>query len=868
MEAAMLIGLVNNAALLLALCLFYDLLVLQRAGHPPLQRALTGAILGGIGIAVMSNPWPFGNGVAFDTRSVLLCISGLFFGTIPALVAMVMTAAYRLYQGGAGAWTGVAVIISAASIGLGWRHLRKNRVEGIPPFELYVLGLLVHVVMLLLMLTLPRDMALRVLSAISMPVMLIYPLATLFLGMLMSGQEQRRRIEGALARERALLRAVLDSAPDAIYVKDAAARKIITNPADLANMGKTEAEVLGKLDREIYPPEVAARFYADDLAVLQSGQPLINREELATMQSGEERWLLTSKLPLRDESGQIIGLVGIGRDITERKRAEQALRESESKYRALFESAAAPIWEEDFSQVKAYFAQLRAAGVQDWRDYFQNHLEAVKQCAALVRVVDVSATALALFRASSKEELLRDLPAFFDEESWPTFTEEMIALAEGRGAFEGEIAIRGLQGERMWLLLRLLVSPESRETLARVLVSFVDITARKEAEEKRALLEEQLMQSRRLESVGLLAGGVAHDLNNMLSPILGYAEILRDELPADSPHQTDVREISRAGERARDLVRQLLAFARKQMLEMKPLDLNQVIGELARMLRRTLRDDIALETDLAPGLGAIRGDSGQIGQVLLNLAVNAQDAMPQGGTLRIETSAVRVDEAFAASREEVKPGDYVRMTVRDTGAGMDKETMSRLFEPFFTTKEVGRGTGLGLATVYGIVRQHDGYIEIESAPGAGSVFRVYWPQAGEAIAPVETEEAAAPARGAETILAVEDQSQVREMVCRMLRRQGYKVFAASNGRAALEIAAAHSGEIQLLITDLIMPGMNGRALYEHLRQAQPELRALFMSGYSEEEIGDHGALEEGMAFIQKPFTMPAFIAQVRHSLDG
>jgi two-component system, cell cycle sensor histidine kinase and response regulator CckA len=399
------------------------------------------------------------------------------------------------------------------------------------------------------------------------------------------------------------------------------------------------------------------------------------------------------------------------------------------------------------------------------------------------------------------------------------------------------------------------------------LVFITDLRERVKAEEERARLRDSLQQARRLEAIGLLAGGVAHDFNNMLAAILGYAELLGEELPAGSRRLADLEEIVKAAGRSRDLVSQLLAFARQQTLNLKPLDLGAVVMGIQPLLRRALRENVDLRTRLGAGLPAISGDRGQVEQVLLNLAMNAQDAMPSGGVLLIETSTARMDDS-GPGKPGIAPGTYIILTVSDTGKGMDQETLERVFEPFFTTKEAGKGTGLGLATVYGVMQQHRGGITAYSEPGHGSTFRAYFPAAEGPAAAEGAPVPGAPRGGTETVLVVEDQDQTRPLVCEMLRRRGYLVLEAANGEGALAAAAAHEGPINLLVTDVILGTINGRELAERLCALRPETRVLYMSGYANDIISSHGVLTPGTHFIQKPFALQDFTEKVRAVLDN
>ncbi|MCD6554092.1 MAG: GAF domain-containing protein [Anaerolineae bacterium] len=386
------------------------------------------------------------------------------------------------------------------------------------------------------------------------------------------------------------------------------------------------------------------------------------------------------------------------------------------------------------------------------------------------------------------------------------------------------------------------------------------------AERKR--LEEQLLHSQKLEAVGRLAGGVAHDFNNLLTAIIGYSDLVLMSLGQNDPLYKDVEEIKKAAERAASLTRQLLAFSRKQMLQPKVLDLNATVTHMEKMLQRLIRENIELVTILDPALGHIKADPGQIEQVIMNLAVNARDAMPQGGRLTIETANVVLDENYAHQHMEVQPGPYVMLAVSDTGMGMDDETQAHIFEPFFTTKGVGQGTGLGLATVYGIVKQSGGHIRVYSEPGHGTTFKIYLPRIEEVVesdrrAPIPGESPP----GRETILLVEDEDMVRDLARRVLLQRGYTVLEARHGREAFQICEQHRGPIHLLVTDVVMPLMNGRELAKRLTTLHPEMKVLYISGYTDNIIIHHGLLEPGMAFLQKPFTPAALAHKVRQALD-
>jgi PAS domain S-box-containing protein len=380
--------------------------------------------------------------------------------------------------------------------------------------------------------------------------------------------------------------------------------------------------------------------------------------------------------------------------------------------------------------------------------------------------------------------------------------------------------------------------------------------------------EQQLRQAQKLEAVGQLAGGVAHDFNNLLTVVSGYSELMLRRLDPNHPHHAHLQEIQAVADRGAGLVRQLLAFSRRQVLQPQVLDLNTLVGNLEKMLRRLIREDIELSFDLAPDLGQVRADPGQVEQVLLNLSVNARDAMPQGGTLLLQTRNEKLDEIYAARHGVVEPGAYVLLAVSDTGIGMDAATQARIFEPFFTTKAPGQGTGLGLATVYGIVKQSEGYIWVYSEPGKGTTFKVYLPRIEAEVAQVAREELPQAEGRGETLLLVEDEKALRDLAVLILRESGYVVLAAGRGDEALELAARHSGPIHLLLTDMVMPGMNGRALADQLRARRPELKVVYMSGYAEKIAEQQEELPAGAAFLQKPFRSSALLLKVRQVLEG
>jgi PAS domain S-box-containing protein len=511
----------------------------------------------------------------------------------------------------------------------------------------------------------------------------------------------------------------------------------------------------------------------------------------------------------------------------ERKRAERDLSESEERYRDLVENAHDIIYSHDLD---GNYTSMNKAGAAITG--YTVH-EALK--------LNLSKTVAPEFLSSAKEMLTRKLAG----DRVTAYEMEIIAKDGRRITVEANTKLVYQNGV-----------PVGVQGIAR------DVTDRKH-------LEEQLRQSQKMEAIGQLAGGVAHDFNNLLTAINGYSGLALQRIDEDHPLRSYLEEIKKAGDRAANLTRQLLAFGRKQILQPLPINLNDIVTDMNKMLRRLIGEDIVLTAKLDPALTRVKADPGQIEQVLVNLVVNARDAMPQGGNLTIETATVELDREYANTRVGVLPGHYVMLAVSDTGIGMDEATEARIFDPFFTTKEKGKGTGLGLSTVYGIVKQSGGNILVYSEPGHGTTFKVYLPQIiaepQKTVAAVV--EIALPS-GSETILLVEDEDVVRGLASKILEQAGYKVLAASRGTEAIRLCRERTEPIHLLLTDVVMPETSGKEVADQVTELLPSLRVLFMSGYTDEAIVHHGVLDSNVEFIQKPFTPAGLVMKVREVLDS
>ena len=633
----------------------------------------------------------------------------------------------------------------------------------------------------------------------------------------------------AIRRSEERFQKLVEHSSDVITLLDSAGRISYGTPSLLPTLGYGAGELSGHSPLALVHPDdrpLGERFFAE---LSDTPAQSVKADLRLLHKDGSWRDLeLTGVNRLQDDA--IRAVVVTYHDVTERKLAARALRESEERLRLATEATGLGPWDWDLRTNVTEFSP-------EWKRQLGYEPHEI-----LSQYVEWESR----LHPEDRERVLDSLRAY---------------LAGRLPEYAVEFRMRHKDGSYRWIYTRGVAQRDESGALTHMLGCHLDITARKH-------LEEQFRQAHKMEAVGQLAGGVAHDFNNLLTVISGNNELLGSELPPRGSWQELIAEIREAAQRAAGLTRQLLAFSRQAVLNPKVLDLNDVVGENEKMLRRLIGEDVRLTAVLDPALEPVKVDPGQIGQVIMNLAINARDAMPSGGELTIETRNVTLDEAAAALEPEARPGRYVQLTMIDTGVGMTSEVQARVFEPFFTTKGPKKGTGLGLATVFGIVKQSCGFVTVHSRPGRGTTFKILFPVAdrsGPAAEPVAPVAAVAP--GTETILLVEDDDQVRRITSRMLAAAGYRVLQAQSGDEALRILADRSADVDLLLTDVVMNGMNGRRLAEHALALSPGLRVLYATGYTDDVVLRYGVGEEPVRLIQKPFNQSTLLRSVREALD-
>jgi PAS domain S-box-containing protein len=618
---------------------------------------------------------------------------------------------------------------------------------------------------------------------------------------------------------------IVESSDDAIVGKSLDGKILSWNTGAERIYGYTAREVVGQPISILVPPEQYDEM-PEILERLKRDERIQHYETVRARKDGKRINVSMSISSVKDGEGNIVGASAIARDVTERKRVEAELQKSETHFRLLIRDAPYGIYR---VTLDGQFLHVNPA---------------------LVTMLGYDSEE-ELMRCDMEKDIYRDPQSRRGLLAEHAHTDDFRAVETEWRRKDGKIIGVKMTGHPVF---------QKNHALAYFEVFAEDITERR-------TLERQLLQSQKMEAIGRLAGGIAHDFNNLLSVILGHSDILEQQVGTNDRLRKSVEATRNAAERAASLTMQLLAFSRKQVIEPRVIDLNESVVEIQKMLHRIIGEDIELTIRLQPGLGYVKADSGQLGQVLMNLAVNSRDAMPTGGKLAIETANVDLDDTYVRQHLGARSGPFVMLAVSDTGMGMDSETLSHVFEPFFTTKESGKGTGLGLSMVYGIIKQNNGYIMAYSEPGRGTTFKIYIPRTVESLPLPQVVEKEIPG-GSETILVVEDELALRELTCVLLEEAGYTVLESTGVEDAIATGKDSQRKIDLLLTDIVMPRLDGRELANQLVALRPNLRVLFMSGYTDDVMVHRGLLKQATVLVQKPFTKAKLLRKVRETLDS
>jgi PAS domain S-box-containing protein len=876
-------SLFNNLAIFIILVASYGVLnrFFEKSNLLVRQTAF-GLIFGAFAIGCMFVKIPVYEGVIVDQRNTIVALSGAFSGPLAAILCAIMAGSYRIYLGGGGTFAGVVGVGLAAVAGICIYKLRDRIDNFLKAFFSALAATIIILPGFLFVGDIQTGWAL--LMRMALPYGAAVFVGIFFVGLLLAYEEHRHAaIKERKKAERIRLQRADRWQREAKVVTDIATSKNLANGAVTELVVELTQAVSGAIgvDRagvwgfEDNGTRLVSIDNYDDSEQTHSSGAIIDghefREVFATLRRAKYLDVLDS---LTDS-----GTTGCVEAYLKQNRIKAMLiaviRFGNSDFGTLcFEHVNKPHhWEDDEIAFACQLADQLSLSISNRErkraeEYRSQLISAIEQAGEIFVITDAKGTIqyvnsiFEMVTGYTSENAVGQNPRIFksgkhDDEFYKKMWNTLLRGETWTGRLVNKKKDGTLYTEEA------VISPvrdESGQTLNYVAIKR-DIT-------EALNLERQLLQAQKVEAIGRLAGGVAHDMNNLLTPILGYGELLVNDFDPGDRRRRSVEQILKAGYRSRDMVRQLLAFGRKQALEYHMMNLNKIIEEFEKLLRHTIRENITWKFIPSPGIPAIRADIGQIEQVIMNLVINAQDAMPDGGRLTIETTMVEIDDDYAATHQGVKPGKYAMLAVSDTGAGMDEETREHIFEPFFSTKGE-KGTGLGLSTVYGIVKQHGGNIWVYSEPGKGTIFKVYLPISEEEPAEQRTgEESTGDLHGSETILLVEDNEQVREIGHSVLTQLGYAVLVAQRGSEALALMESQNSPVDLLITDVIMPGMNGKELFTKASEKQGGLKVLYMSGYTDDVIVHQGVLDKDAQFLQKPFTVKDLSAKVRYVIDN
>lgn len=816
----MFLEILRNISILLSFCMVYSLLFRSRNPESVSGHVLLGIIFGVAAVLAMLSPVDLFPGVSVDSRSVFISLAGLFGGVTAVVIASAIALVCRAILGGIGMMIGFGIILSSGAIGLGYRHLRRRNTAGIGNLQFWLFGLVVHVVMVGLLFALPVGIRGEVIRTVDFSVLLIYPIGTVLAGRLLSIQNEQGRSKRMILDNQERLQSILRTVPAGIGMLKG---RVFTdvNPFFCELTGYSRDELIGRDTRPLYSTEEEYRRAGEErIRQLKKGG-MVSLESQWIRKDGEIRYVLIYYSPLEPNNPDDGGTFAV-LDMTERLRAEKRMR------------------------------QL---------------MQAIEQSAEMVVITDADATiqyvnsAFEEVTGYSREEVVGHNPRILQSgRQTKAFYESMWAELEAGKSWHGRLVNRRKDGS--------LYTEES--TISPVcddagrIVSYVGA---KRNVTRELELEDQLRHAQKMESIGQLAGGIAHDFNNLLQVIGGQAELTLMDAQEGTPEFAALNEIQTASFRGKKLVSQLLAFSRRQVIQPVDLCLNRVVEEHLKMIRGLLGEHIKLEFIPEPSLATVHADRGLMEQVLMNLCVNARDAMPEGGLLTVETHNRFVDEGYIDRHPWSAAGPHVVLCVTDSGLGMSPQMQEHIFEPFFTTKAVGKGTGLGLSTVFGIVKQHGGHVEVYSEPGKGSSFKIYLPAVDQAPEEIHEPESEEVVGGDETLLVAEDDESVLQLATRVLSASGYTVLQARDGEEAVQVFEQHMDVIDGLVLDVVMPKMSGKEALDCILEKRPGLPHLFASGYSENAIHTNFIKQDGLNLLNKPYRSAELLQQVRGMLD-
>ena len=829
------IDLVFNLGLLVALCIISNGIEDHWQRNTRLGMISQGLLFGAVSVISMLNPIDLAPGVLFDGRSITLSLCALFFEPWAALISGAIVTAFRLCIGGTGAIPGVLAIVISIIIGLLART--KLTPDKIVPsnWQLFFFGSLVHLSLFVMMMFMISFVDFSMAMTIVPPMLLLNPLATVLAGRLLSGKIVSWNVSTELRKNESLLKETQALSKIGGWEFNVATGQMTWTDQVFEIYGvKAEEYNQNDISRNLsfYAPECIGIIETSYEKALKTGEPYDLELEFCRA-NGERIWVRTIGKP-ESRDHHVVRIAGYIMDITERRQMESAMLEKDKLCRLLVENSPDAI----FLEINENFDYLNQSAA---------HLFGSDSVDTLIGT-PISER----FHPDYRQSVREGIWLFRNNESKTSRFEKVCLRLNGEPV---NVEVSAVQMEF--------------ENRRGTLFFLRDITNRIENEKTNRSLQAQLLQAQKMESIGRLAGGVAHDYNNMLSVILGYTELLLIRLDPEDPIYPDLEIIQNAAKRSVNITRQLLAFARQQTIAPKVLYLNETVESMLSMLRRLLGENLDLAWLPGKKVWPIKMDPTQIDQILANLCVNARDAIENVGKVTIETCTAILDESHCESHAGLKPGDYVVLSVSDNGHGMDRETLDHIFEPFFTTKKLGYGTGLGLATVYGIVKQNDGFIYVYSEPGEGTMFTIYFRRyAGVVESNEQKNEDVIPMGEGESVLVVEDEPSILDLSEKILMNLGYKVYLARTPSEAIKLAEAHDGILSLLITDVVLPEMNGRELSVLLQKINPQIASLFMSGYTADVITHHGILQEGFNFIQKPFSRYDLARKVREALDS